>query len=510
MPRSGPLTSQTIIQIGGSSGPLLQSSSGTVEVRNAANTFAANFRASAIAGLSSVKSQNASDCVQRQRVLNGPIDSGRQASALTNGGGLVVLLSGSVVPIVVCFGAGYDSTGANNLVSFINYNLSYVLPANSTSYLYLDRSISTGVIATGFSSLAPTESRFFEGNPAVDQHWFDSTENLMKRWDGSAWVTVQRIFMGLCVTGAATITSLVNYPYFQQGILHQWHHLSRSYEQKVRASGGTIREKRLQIIDELLIWELAEVGLLNSLNFLWIGGSDTFAGANLTIIKRDSESEPTLVNALSGNFASDGLQGNGTSYINLNHVPSAWYTTGLHFSVAFSRGRRGFRPNASGSEFAHGVEQGFSQKVAFGSSGDDSAGSFAQWVHVLGDIFYKSNVRGPGGYYVNILNPPAQAEYWLWPNDDMRGCHTINRVTTYMSYHHNRQQYVQMTPALNANLNSYSIPTLSPFVLACNVNGAAARHSEKTVRFVSMGPGLSNTQVIQKQAIIQRWMQEFN
>ena len=45
----------------------------------------------------------------------------------------------------------------------------------------------------------------------ADMHWFDLATRTMKRWDGSAWETKQRVFVGEAVTDATTVTSATTY-----------------------------------------------------------------------------------------------------------------------------------------------------------------------------------------------------------------------------------------------------------------------------------------------------------
>jgi hypothetical protein len=44
--------------------------------------------------------------------------------------------------------------------------------------------------------------------PAVDQHWFDLLKRRMYRWDGAAWVNVDRIFIGFAKRKAGSILSI--------------------------------------------------------------------------------------------------------------------------------------------------------------------------------------------------------------------------------------------------------------------------------------------------------------
>ena len=65
-----------------------------------------------------------------------------------------------------------------------------------TSYLYWNISLATGEVTRGFTPHAPLYGATAPSTPAIDQHWFDTINFVMKVWDGSFWRTVIRVFAG--------------------------------------------------------------------------------------------------------------------------------------------------------------------------------------------------------------------------------------------------------------------------------------------------------------------------
>lgn len=90
----------------------------------------------------------------RQTVLSGP-SSGSYASCLTSGTGLTVGINGSVTPVELSFADGFSS-GPLDYYESISTNASdaWTLPANATSYLYVERT-SAGQLAYGSTQTKP-------------------------------------------------------------------------------------------------------------------------------------------------------------------------------------------------------------------------------------------------------------------------------------------------------------------------------------------------------------------
>jgi hypothetical protein len=145
-------------------------------------------------------------------VLNGAVDSNGLPTALS-GSGLVATLAATVTPFLISFAAGFDAHGGVDFVNSFATNQTLTLPANSTCFLYVDRDSSTGALTTGYTTLQPTYAAVAPSSPSTGQHWFSTAAYTMSRWSGSAWVNCQRVFVGECVTGVSTISSVVTYAY---------------------------------------------------------------------------------------------------------------------------------------------------------------------------------------------------------------------------------------------------------------------------------------------------------
>lgn len=87
---------------------------------------------------------------------------------------------------------------------------------SGTNYwLYWDVDFVTGTLTRGFTTLQPVDDPL-PPPTAVDQHWFDMTENVMKVWSGSGWVEKVRIFAAQYANGA----TLIEYPVGSQAGLN--------------------------------------------------------------------------------------------------------------------------------------------------------------------------------------------------------------------------------------------------------------------------------------------------
>lgn len=71
-----------------------------------------------------------------------------------------------------------------------------------TVYLYWDISLQTGVLTRSSTLFPPMYSGTPPLTPAVDQHWFDTTETIMRVWNGTKWIEKIRCFAGYLSSGA--------------------------------------------------------------------------------------------------------------------------------------------------------------------------------------------------------------------------------------------------------------------------------------------------------------------
>ncbi len=69
-------------------------------------------------------------------------------------------------------------------------------PLGQTQYLYWDINLTSGQLTRAFTLYAPVYGPTAPSSPHVDFHWFDTTTNMMKVWNGTVWVTKVRVFAG--------------------------------------------------------------------------------------------------------------------------------------------------------------------------------------------------------------------------------------------------------------------------------------------------------------------------
>lgn len=70
-----------------------------------------------------------------------------------------------------------------------------------TVYLYWDINLLTGEITRGSTLLAPMYTGMGPTTPVIDQHWFDTSEAVMRVWNGSKWVEKVRVFAAYLSSG---------------------------------------------------------------------------------------------------------------------------------------------------------------------------------------------------------------------------------------------------------------------------------------------------------------------
>lgn len=75
-----------------------------------------------------------------------------------------------------------------------------------TQYLYWDVSLLNAQITHGFTLLSPYNSPTPPPNPLVDMHWFDTSVNCMKVWNGTKWLPKLRVFAATYNSNATLIT----------------------------------------------------------------------------------------------------------------------------------------------------------------------------------------------------------------------------------------------------------------------------------------------------------------
>lgn len=178
----------------------------------------------------------------RQRVLSAAMLSG--AWNFLSSDGLAVIINGSANPVIMAFADGCGENGNIDYIGVVRDKLSaWSLPANSTSYLYVERS-DAGALTYGSTTIAPVEqdSAPSAGSNDAGLCWFSTPESKMYVWTGSAWQHKVRLFVGTAKTDGSTVKSISYKEYPQQ--------LAPSLQQKLKEieAGATKNENCISAI----------------------------------------------------------------------------------------------------------------------------------------------------------------------------------------------------------------------------------------------------------------------
>lgn len=144
----------------------------------------------------------------RNRLLSGKVSNG-EFSFLT-GDNLSVMIDGSQTPVLLSFADGFNDYGAVDYATTINRKQSaWSLPANSTSYLYVERSASGG-ITYGSTTLEPMRQPNAPA-AATDKMYYNTTSEKMYVYTGTYWKAILRVIVAVAVTDATRVKSIKYY-----------------------------------------------------------------------------------------------------------------------------------------------------------------------------------------------------------------------------------------------------------------------------------------------------------
>lgn len=144
----------------------------------------------------------------RNRLLSGKVSNG-EFSFLT-GDNLSVMIDGSQTPVLLSFADGFNDYGAVDYVTTINRKQSaWSLPANSTSYLYVERSASGG-LTYGSTTLEPMRQPNAPA-AATDKMYYNTTNEKMYVYTGTYWKAILRVVVAIAVTDATRVKSIKYY-----------------------------------------------------------------------------------------------------------------------------------------------------------------------------------------------------------------------------------------------------------------------------------------------------------
>ena len=147
----------------------------------------------------------------RNRVLSGKVSNGE--FAFLTGDNLRVMIDGSQTPVLLSFADGFNDYGAVDYVQTVTRKQSaWSLPANSTSYLYVERSASGG-LSYGSTTLEPLRQPNAP-EAATDKMYYNTTIEKMNVYTGTYWKSILRVVVAIAVTDATRVKSIKYYdPY---------------------------------------------------------------------------------------------------------------------------------------------------------------------------------------------------------------------------------------------------------------------------------------------------------
>lgn len=144
----------------------------------------------------------------RNRVLSGKVSNG-EFSFLT-GDNLSVMIDGSQTPVLLSFADGFNDYGAVDYTQTINRKQSaWSLPANNTSWLYVERSASGG-LTYGSTTLEPMRQPNAPA-AATDKMYYNTTNEKMYVYTGTYWKEILRVVVAIAVTDATRVKSIKYY-----------------------------------------------------------------------------------------------------------------------------------------------------------------------------------------------------------------------------------------------------------------------------------------------------------
>lgn len=108
-----------------------------------------------------------------------------------------------------------------------------------TTYLYWDVNMLTGVLTRGATTQPPIYAGTPPTTPINDQHWFDTTETVMRVWNGTKWVEKIRVFAGYVTSGGIIHPYLFGTQAGINGEFEAGNIILDSYNKPLRQSDGT-------------------------------------------------------------------------------------------------------------------------------------------------------------------------------------------------------------------------------------------------------------------------------
>lgn len=116
-----------------------------------------------------------------------------------------------------------------------------------TVYLYWDISMLDASLTRGYTKLPQIVTAVAPMNPAVDQHWFDTTTKIMKVWNGAKWLEKIRVFAATYTRQSVLTPFPLGTQADQRGTFDAGNLILDTYNKPLRQSDGTFLTTAVEV-----------------------------------------------------------------------------------------------------------------------------------------------------------------------------------------------------------------------------------------------------------------------
>ena len=145
-----------------------------------------------------------------QSIQHGAVNSSNEPEFLTESGG-VITLAGSSTTFRCNIGDGYSDFGKKcirlNLTTDLTLDLSSA--SDDDYYIIADYDDTTSTMTLESNTVARVMSTTAPTSPSTGDLWYDITNNMMKKYNGSSWEQVYKIVLGM-VNKASSVYTVYN------------------------------------------------------------------------------------------------------------------------------------------------------------------------------------------------------------------------------------------------------------------------------------------------------------
>lgn len=112
------------------------------------------------------------------------------------------------------------------------------ITTSATRYLYWDVNLLTGALTRGMTLLPPVYNAGAPAAPALDQHWFDTSDNIFRVWTAQGWAERIRCFAGTVTSGSIVRPMQIGSQAGLNGDFEGGHVVLDSFAKPLRQSNG--------------------------------------------------------------------------------------------------------------------------------------------------------------------------------------------------------------------------------------------------------------------------------